>query len=79
MDQIGMSVSFNIKNRNLPPPPKCWHFEDIVCQTATLEKLPPGGSYLFMKYDVFRQNADFFLRNGADQLEIIQIWYFCAI
>ena len=30
-------------------------------RTAPLAKLPPGGSYLFMKYDVFRQNAEFFL------------------
>ena len=32
----------------------------IVCQTAPLAKLPHGGSYLFMKYDVYRENADFF-------------------
>ena len=35
-----------------------------MCQTTPLAKLPPGGggggSYLFMKYDVFRQNAEFF-------------------
>ena len=34
-----------------------------VCQTASLGQLPlggGGGSYLFMKYDVFRQNAEFF-------------------
>ena len=31
----------------------------IVCQTSSHPKLPPGGSYLFMKYDVFRQYAGF--------------------
>ena len=34
-----------------------------VCQTALLARLPY--SYLFMKYDVFRQNADFFSRIGV--------------
>ena len=32
-----------------------------MSKTAPLAKLPPGGSYLFMKYDVFIQNAEFFL------------------
>ena len=28
-------------------------------QMALLAKLPPGGFHLFLKYDVFRQNADY--------------------
>ena len=36
-----------------------------MSKTAPLAKLPPGGggggSYLFMKYDVFIQNAEFIL------------------
>ena len=32
-----------------------------MSKTAPLAKLPPGGSYLFMKYDVFIQDAEFFL------------------
>ena len=54
VDQIGTSVSFW---------PKKWNAETlktIVCQTAPLAKLPPGFFYLLMKYDVFRQNAEFF-------------------
>ena len=74
-DQIGPSVSFDIKNGNPPPPPKCWHFEDDCVPNGSTGKVAGwgggGGSYLFMKYDVFRQNADFFLRNGADQLSIV--------
>ena len=33
-----------------------------MCQTDPLAKLPPGGSYLLRKYDVFRQSAEFFKR-----------------
>ena len=66
VDQIVTSVSFDIKNGN--PHQNAGTLKTIVCQTAPLAKLPPWGSYLFMKYDVFRQIADFFLRNGADQL-----------
>ena len=55
VDQIGTSVSFC---------PKKWNVETlkaIVCQTAPLAKLPPGGGgYLFMKYDIFRPNAECF-------------------
>ena len=59
-DQIDTSDSFDIKNGN-PPPPKTGSLKTIVSQTAPLAKLPHGGgSYLFMKCDVFRQNADFF-------------------
>ena len=35
-----------------------------MSKTAPLATLPPGGvkgSYLFMKYDVFIQNAEYFL------------------
>ena len=40
-----------------------------MCKTAPLPNVPPegGGSYLFVNYDVFRQNADF-LRNGVHHL-----------
>ena len=54
LEQIGTSVSFSQKKLNAET------LKAIVCQTAPLAKLPPGGSYLFMKYDVFRQNAEFF-------------------
>ena len=70
-DQIGTPVGFDIKNGN--PPRNAGTLKTIVCQTSPLAKLSPGGggggrgSYLFIKYDVFRQIADF-LRNGADQL-----------
>ena len=57
-DQIVTSVSFDIKNGNSPR--NAGTLKTFVCQTAPRAKLPPGGSYLFMKYDVFRQNADFF-------------------
>ena len=67
-DQIVTSVSFGRKNGD-PPSPKCWNFEDdCVSKRLHWQSCRLGSSYLFMKYDVFRQNADFFLRNGADQL-----------
>ena len=59
-DQIVTSVSFGPKTVIPPLPPNARTLKTIVCQTAQLAKLPPGGSYSFMKYDVFRQNADFF-------------------
>ena len=57
-NQIGTSVSFDIKNGN--PFRNAGTLKTIVCQMAPLAKLPPGGFLLFMKYDVFRQNAEFF-------------------
>ena len=66
-DQIVTSVSFGPKNGN--PPPKCWHFEDDCVPNGSTGKVAAWvGSYLFMKYDVFRQNGDFFLRNGVYHL-----------
>ena len=57
-DQIVKSVSFGLKNGNHPTPPprnagplKTIAIGKFVCM---------AGSYLFMKCDVFRQNADFF-------------------
>ena len=58
-DKIVTSVSFGPKNGNQG---NAEPLKTIVCQTAPLTKLRLGGSFLFMKYDVFRQNADFFLR-----------------
>ena len=55
-DQIVTSVSFGPKTGIPHEVPKT--FKTIVCKTAPLAKLTP--SYLFMKYDIFRQNADFF-------------------
>ena len=53
--QIDTSVSF------WPKKVKCWHFEgDFVRQAAHWQSCHLGGSYLFMKYDVFRQNAEYF-------------------
>ena len=55
----------------------------MVCQTAPLAKLPPGGFLYIMKYDVGRQNADFFKGmelisfNKADQLKKYQFVQTC--
>ena len=55
-DQIVTSVSFGSKTPIHPPPPppqkNAKSLKKIVYQTA---ELPPGSSYLFMKYDAFRQ------------------------
>ena len=59
VDQIGTSVRFWPKKLNAET------LKAIVSKTAPLTKLPSGGSYLFMKYDVFIQNAEFFM-NRAD-------------
>ena len=56
--QIVTAVSFGPKTGMINDQPGT--LKTIVRQTAPLAKSPPGGSYLFMKYDVFRQNADFF-------------------
>ena len=70
VDQIGTPVSFWPKKGSAET------LKAIVCQTAPLAKLPPawgggGGSYLFMKYDVFRQNTDFFKEGSVSSLIII--------
>ena len=62
-DQIVTSVSFGPKKWN--PLRNAGTLKTIVCQAAPLAKLPLGGSYLFMKCDVFRQNADFFLKEWS--------------
>ena len=42
-------------------PPENWIFEDDCEPNSSTGKVAAwGGSYLFMKCDVFRQNADFF-------------------
>ena len=68
-DQIDTSVSFDIKNGN--PPRNADTLKTIVPKGSTCKVAAwwggGGSSYLFMKYDVLRQNADF-LRNGADQV-----------
>ena len=52
-DQIGTSVSFDIKNGNPPPPPRnAGTLKTFVCQTALLAKLPPGGFLFIHEYDV---------------------------
>ena len=52
VDQIVTSVSF------WPKLVKCWNFEgDCVPNGSTGKVATWEGSYLFMKYDVFRQNA----------------------
>ena len=57
--QIVTSFSFGPKTK-IPSSQNAESLKTIVCQTAPLAKLQPGGSYLLMKYDVFRQNADIF-------------------
>ena len=49
-DQIVIQPVFGPKNAET--------LKTIVCQTAQLERLLPEG---FMKYDVLKQKADFFL------------------
>ena len=73
-DQIVTSVSFGVKNGN--PPRNAGTLKTIACvpNGYTGIVVAWGALYLFMKYDVFRQNADF-LRNGADQLSIIILLY----
>ena len=60
-DQIGTSVSFGIKNENPPPPPyemlALWR--RLCTKWLHWQSCRLGGSYFFMRYDVFRQNADF--------------------
>ena len=47
-DQMVTSVSLGPKNGNPPPPPRNdGALKTIVCQTAPLAKLPPGG-FIFM-------------------------------
>ena len=58
-DQIVTSASVWLKKV------KCWNFEDVCAANATTGKVATwgggggGGSYLFMKYGVFIQDADF--------------------
>ena len=71
-DQIVTSVSFGPKIGNLP---EIWNFEDDCVPNGSTSKVAAwGGSYLFMKYDVFRQNA-FFLRNGTDMTHCINSFW----
>ena len=85
-DQFVTPVSFRSKNDNTPPPPprNAETLKTIVCQTTPLAKLRPGGggSYLFMKYDVFKQNADFFKGMGVSSLMIhdnMNSYYTCTL
>ena len=56
IDQIGTSVRF------WPKKVKCWNFEGDCEQNGSTGKVASwGDSYLFMKYDVFIQNAEFLL------------------
>ena len=54
VDQIGTSVRF------WPKKVKCWNFEGDCEQNGFTGKVATWG-FLFMKYDVFIQNAEFFL------------------
>ena len=69
-DQIVTSVCFGPKTGiPPPPPPNCRNFEnDCVLNGSTGKVAAWGGSYLFMKYDIFKQNADFFKSNGVYHL-----------
>ena len=73
---LGLSLGFLTKSsrqsvlisKTDPPPQKkknAGTLKTIVCQTAPLAKLPPRGYNLFMKYDVFRQNEDFFFKEWS--------------
>ena len=71
-DQIVTSVSFWPKKGNAET------LKTIVCQLSPLAKLQPeafspGSSYLFMKYDVFRQNEDFFKEWSVSSLRSINL------
>ena len=44
-DQIGTSVSFDIKNRN--PPSKCWHFEDDCVPNRSTGKVAAWGVLMY--------------------------------
>ena len=66
---LGLSLGLGTKSARLSIliskmgiPPKCWHFEDDCVPNGSSDKIAAwgGGSSLFMKYDVFRQSADFF-------------------
>ena len=47
-DQIGTSVSFDIKNGNPPPPPpKCWHFEDDCVPNGSTGKVAAWGVLIY--------------------------------
>ena len=58
VEQIVTSASF------WPKKVKCWNFENDCVPNGSTDKVAAwgggGGSYLFMQYDVFKQNADFF-------------------
>ena len=56
-NQIVTSVSFEPKNEN--PPEMLKLCRRLCAKTAPLQSCRLGGSYLFMKYDVFRQNVFF--------------------
>ena len=58
-DQIVTSVSFDIKNENLPPRNDNT-LKTIVCQTAPLAKLPPGGLLFIHKIWRFQTKCRFF-------------------
>ena len=59
-----MSASFWLKKQNAET------FEDVCVPNGTTGKVATcGGSYLFMQYDVFSQNADLFFKEGANHLQ----------
>ena len=63
VDQIGTSVRFWPKNV------KCSNFEgDCVPNGSSGIVATWGDFYLFMKYDVFRQNAEFFKESSSSAL-----------
>ena len=57
-DQIVTSVSFGPKNGNPPEMLELWR--RLCVKRLHWQSCRLGSSYIFMKYDVFRQNADLF-------------------
>ena len=46
-DQVDMSVSFDIKSGNPPPPPKCWHIEDDCVPNGSTGKVAAWGVLIY--------------------------------
>ena len=66
-DQIVMSVSFGPKNGN--PPRNAGTLKTIVAKRLNWQTCRLGVSYLFMKYDVFRQGMELISFNKPSSMK----------